>query len=137
MSKRVPSFQTNEITPVSELPTPSAAIWRFKVTQVSVGGNDELLKCKACSFDGGLLSTREYIVRRFTDAEHAVNDLIFATMPRGGSDQTYNGKPVVWVELSAATRLPIPTAQNQVLSCTSYTSPTEYTLDFDWVKGHS
>jgi hypothetical protein len=33
--------------------------------------------------------------------------------------------------------LPIPTAQYQVLQCTSYTDSTTYTVAFDWVRAHS
>lgn len=110
MNERAAQFDTNAPA-VSELPSPEAAIWRFKVTAVDPGGNTTLLKCKACNYSGGAISVREYIVRK--SFAHVVDDLIFAAMPRGGSGQVYNNRPVDWVELNIS--LPSPTARYQLL----------------------
>jgi hypothetical protein len=87
-----------------------------------------------------------------TDAAHTRADVKDSDRAKLASKSDDEGSArILWKESGTGTKwatvmlgaggaggdaLPVPTAKYQVLSVTAYTSPTVYTLAFDWVRAH-
>ena len=72
----------------------------FKIAQVDLGDNGNLLLCNLCRDDASQVGTRNYIIKQAVASSHAVGDVIQATRPSGGTSGTYMGSQVPWMEIA-------------------------------------
>jgi hypothetical protein len=89
----VPQFRTAMVLP-DEPGLQGAVILRMRVQSVSPGGNTELVIARV--YNGTTTGSRDYVVK---STLLAGTDFM-ATMPEGGTGQSYNGREVVWQALT-------------------------------------
>ncbi len=102
-------------------------IYRMKVIAINIDDNPNLVRCERV----GVFVDRTYLVKAIGKA---VDDEILVTRPEGDTDETFNGKTVVWQDVSGGNNLPVPTAHRQVIACTRFVSAADYDVAFTFLE---